>query len=105
MTEDERRAELVSGLRELADWYEKHPKMPLPSYPDFAHCVLAADDKSGKAEVRKIASILGVKPHEHENRLSVDRKFDGIAYSAFYVYRAHVAEYNAGASYLYSVTP
>lgn len=105
MSDDEQRAQLVAGLRELADWYEQHPTMPVPSYPDFAHCVLTGDDKAGSAEVRKMARLLGVKPYGNGHRVTADRRFGAVAFRAFYVPCAEMALHQAETSYQGCIEP
>jgi len=91
-----RRADLIAGLRELADFYEQHPDMPLPPYPDFRHCVLSNDDDAGVAEVTTVAAQLGVELYDLDDRPSADRKFGSITFSAFYVRRVHARRWVEG---------
>ena len=102
---DPKRAALVAGLRELADWYAAHPDMPMPAYPGFRHCVLGDDDAAGVAEVERIAEQLGMTATRDGNSASVKRQFGGVAFEAFYVSRARSASYAALTSYRGSVVP
>lgn len=101
---DIKRAELIAGLRQLADWYEQHPEVPLPPYPDWRHCVLAKDDTSGTAEVEAVAAALGadVKYGKH---VAADKDFPGIEFHAYYVTRERAADYVARQKIADAATP
>jgi hypothetical protein len=81
------RAELVAGLRELADWYAAHPEVPLPYGPTFDHCVLADQDPAGIAEVEGFAEALGVPVTRspYAGHYHADRKFAGLQFRAYHV--------------------
>jgi hypothetical protein len=67
MTADERRAELIQGLRELADFLEANPGLPLGAYPDVElsvfvdHFDVPDTDEAHQAELARIAAELGVE--------------------------------------------
>lgn len=94
------RHEFVEGLRALADFYETHPALPMPSSPDFTHCVGTADDDAGRAEIALIAAELGVEP---KDGLHAKRRFGPIQYHAFYNLRAEMQRYNADQQLLRSL--
>lgn len=98
-----RRAELVRGLRELAQFFEDHPEMPIPRYPDLPHCVHATDDETGIAEIKAIAATLGVEVDDGTTR--VNREFAGLTYHAFYNLRDDMRRHNAHSTYLGAVEP
>jgi hypothetical protein len=101
---NERRAELIDGLRALAQFYFDHPEMPIPLYPDFSHCVMAGDDDAGIDEVRQIAAILGSEV-DNDGNPSTRRTFAGLRYSAFYVRREVARRHAAFATYSGLVEP
>lgn len=93
------RAALIAGLRELADWYETHPDVPLPRYPDFQHTVLGHDDAAGIAEVEAVASALGVDV-KYDSHATAEHRFAGLTFKVAYasresmrVYETHMAGY------------
>jgi hypothetical protein len=101
---NERRAELIAGLRALAQFYFDHPEMPIPLYPDFSHCVMAGDDDAGNDEVCQIAAILGSEVDNDRNP-STQRTFAGLRYRAFYVRREAARRHAAFATYSGLVEP
>jgi len=101
-----RRAALVAGLRELADFFAAHPDFPMPYCPDFTHCVLTDDDQAGMAELTVIAAGLGLPVDTTSNRNpGVDRQFGGVAYRAFYVSKESSRRHQAAATYGGCVEP
>lgn len=99
-----RREDVITGLRELAQFLEDHPDMPIPYIPEFSHCVMATDDAAGVAEVEQIAAALGVGigSGSHPNAC---REFAGLKYRAFYVFHEDVCAWDALTSYSGSVQP
>ena len=57
------RAEFVAALRELADFYERNPDMPLPKYPGILVGIWAETDEEGIPAVQAAADLLGVEMH------------------------------------------
>lgn len=98
------RDELIAGLRDLADWYEQHPDVPLMAYPEIRHCVMG-DDTTGTAELRQIAAALGAKPEVLPDRIEVRGSFAGLSYWAFYNFQSAVAEYVARQKIADAATP
>ncbi|MEU4781073.1 hypothetical protein [Micromonospora sp. NPDC023633] len=96
---DTKRDALVAGLRALADFYETHPDMPLPRYPNFSHCVLAGDDETGQAEVARIAEQLGVEMVTKAGSADAERAFEGLPFKSYYVSRQRSADWKALTSY------
>lgn len=93
----ERRARLVNGLRELADLYQQHPELPAPPYQEFRHCVGADNDEAGIAEVQAIAAVLGTDVlglNDPDAHITTGRSFGGVYFSAFYVRREDMREYD-----------
>jgi hypothetical protein len=90
---------LIAGLRQLADWYEAHPDVPAPWYPELAHCVMSSDDDTGVAEVQTIANAAVVPTTVDEHGADACRMFDGLRFHVFYVRRDVVADWDALTSY------
>lgn len=91
---DDDRAQLVDGLRQLADWYEASGA-PLPKHPKFSHCVYTKDDAAGRATVAEVAAALGVDHDATAYRPDTSRKFAAIEFEAFYVPEEDMAAYSA----------
>lgn len=87
------RAGIIAGLRELADYIESHPGLPLPSCVEATYCIPADDDKRGEDEAWRIAGILGTTvagDEISETRLD----FGPVSYRATYIAREWMASYN-----------
>ncbi|MGI5204075.1 hypothetical protein ACQEU6_21155 [Spirillospora sp. CA-108201] len=56
----ERRSRLVDGLRNLAAFLETHTDLPVPGTVEVLYSVIDATDERERAEVDRIAEILGV---------------------------------------------
>lgn len=95
-----KRAELVAGLRELADWYERHPDVPLPPYPTWTHCVLADEDEAGQYEVVRVADALDVPCRFKAGSADADREFGPVTFRAYYVSRQRSEDYEQELRYL-----
>lgn len=89
----EARRGLIDGLRELADWYEQHPDVPLPRYPDLLHSVGGQDDAQGVAEVEQLAVALGTEV-KYGAHTGTERQFAGLRFRAYYIARESMAEYD-----------
>jgi hypothetical protein len=94
-TEADKLAGLIAGLRELADWYEQHPDVPLPLYPSFIHCVHSDDDQAGTAELAAVAEALAVEQSTHGGHPAAERVFGAVEFRVYYVPRVDAAEYQA----------
>jgi hypothetical protein len=81
------RAEYVAGLREMADWLEANPAVPLDNGgQDHLSIVQRGSDDANRAELERIAALLGVEPDSTSAHPGVRRMFRGrIAYRAFYI--------------------
>ncbi|MDG4790343.1 hypothetical protein O7626_40810 [Micromonospora sp. WMMD1102] len=98
------RAELVAGLRALADFFEANPDMPIPSSPKFEHIVLTDNDRDGLAEMAQIGRLLDVAPITSASlHTNVNTRFRGLAYRAFYVARDRMAQHREEQSYVDNV--
>jgi hypothetical protein len=92
-------AELVAGLRELADWYQEHLEVPLAPYPEWRHIVIGNDDEAGAAEIAALAKALGVEVKTPRN-IECHRQFGPITFNAFYVPAHHMQQHYADTALL-----
>jgi hypothetical protein len=83
------RTQITTGLRTLADYLDAHPDIPLAPYGwDLLVSTHTNDDTEGKAEIDRIAAILGVHVEDDtadDGHYTVVRAFGPIAYRAFHI--------------------
>jgi hypothetical protein len=103
------RAQTIAGLRELADYLETHPRVPV--------CALGWDlnvfpqlptEDLTRAEIDRIAAILGVPVSDETGRgghYTVTRSFGLVSYRAICVPDRRAAAHQALMSYSGRVTP
>lgn len=104
----ERRAQTVAGLRELADWLEQHPDAPLAPYGQYeiSHYVFGDDDTSGYAAVADHAAALGLDHRPGEDSTEAVQTFaGGVRYAIRYLGRERCRRHAALVSYSGSVQP
>jgi hypothetical protein len=89
------RASIIAGLRELADYIEAHPGLPLPSCVEATYCIPGEDDKSGEDEAYRIAEALGVRVTGEDGTAQASVSFGPVSYIARYISRGRMAEWNA----------
>lgn len=59
-----RTAEVIVGLNSFAAFLKDHPDLPLGFTDPLRHSVRAGNDDDNRAEVNRIAEILGVTPRD-----------------------------------------
>lgn len=103
---DPKRAEFTAGLRALADFIDTHPEMPLPRGAD-ARVFLNGTDDEDRAEVDRVAGILGVQPERTlHGHYRAERDFGGrVTCAAIAVPAQRMAQHIALMSYDSAVTP
>lgn len=102
---NERRAELILGLRQLADFYSEHPQMPLPLHPTIVHSVMSEEDDTGTLTVIDAATALGVQVVIDDGQVSAERRFAGLRLRVAYCSRESIREWDALMSYYDAVRP
>jgi hypothetical protein len=110
----DKRAERIEGIRVFADFAETHPDLPLGLADSPLHVsVTGGTDEENRAEVDRIAAILGVTagygPYDrNQTRYTAVQEFggsDGVTYTASALSAAYSDMYDAWASYRGSVEP
>ena len=94
----EHRNAVVDGLRALADFWSENPDMPVPRYPELTVNVIAASDEEERAEVDRIAGILGVTPtlNATETHYRAQATFGPLEVTVVAITEQAMAQYSAG---------
>jgi len=71
------RAELIGGLRALADYLEANPEVPAPIYTDMLTFPPHGEWAEVRAEIDAVAAHLGVTAHESYGGHYVASRFFG----------------------------
>lgn len=102
---DDRRAAVIRGLRDLADFLETHPEVPVSFGANHIAYHARGTDEAKRADIDRIAKILGVTPTDHNGHYDTRRQFGAVAYEACAIQDAVMEQYNALQSYDGSVQP
>jgi hypothetical protein len=105
---------MIAGLHALADFLQAHPDLPVNCWAQISYSVTAGgalgeddSDTAKRAEVDRVAEILGVSPHteaDGEHYIAVKR-FGPVTYQAAAITEAFMAAYDAASTYHGCVTP
>lgn len=97
--EPDQRAEKIAGLRELADWFEANPDVPLPYWTtvEVSMAINNFDlaDRSNasyRAELIRVAGVVGAEPRLDDSHPGFYRRFRGASYRVFYIPRDEPTE-------------
>lgn len=100
--------DVCAGLRALTDYLEAHPDLPVPTRV-AATPYLCGTDEEDRAEVDRVAGILGVvpgPPYEGSSHYEVSRHFGGrVCYQATAIPEGRMVAYLAERSYAGVVRP
>jgi hypothetical protein len=103
------RTQIITGLRQLADYLDTHPDIPVNEYGwtlmTFAR---RDDDAAGQAEVDQVAAILGAQVRDNTangGHYTAARTFERITYEFIHVTTRSRALHRAHMSYADAVTP
>jgi hypothetical protein len=83
-----RRAELIAGFRELADYLESNPQVPAPNYADVFTFPPDGGWAEMCAEIDAIAGLLGVIALQAGGHYVATRSFGPLEYRAVAIPRA-----------------
>ncbi|GII95777.1 hypothetical protein [Sinosporangium siamense] len=101
---DHRKA-LTNGLRDLADFLDSNPGIPVPLHGVPIHYFPpTADDAEMTAAIDQIASLLG-SPVSQDYHYKTGIPFGPVVYEAIAVFAAKRAQYEADSTYFGCVTP
>jgi hypothetical protein len=81
---DEERARLIAGLRDIAEFFDQNPQVPAPSYVDLFVFPPTGSDAEMFAEIDAIAERIGTTPSADEpaGHYRVVRAFGPVQYRA-----------------------
>lgn len=83
------RAQITDGLRQLADYLDTHPGIPLSPYGwDLLVSTRCDNDTEGRAEIDRIAAILGVPADDDtasRGHYTAARSFGPVRYFAYHI--------------------
>ena len=106
-TSDSRRA-FITGLRDLADYLDRHPAVAIPAHGTEILLSAASADDGGCAQVDCFARQLGVPVENslaHSGHYSAARSFGPVGYWMTAISEAAMARHLAHYSYSGYVTP
>ncbi|MGH3344799.1 MAG: hypothetical protein ACRDPK_18395 [Carbonactinosporaceae bacterium] len=95
------RTQIISGLRQLADFLENNPAVPVREYGWDLHYNACGTDEKAKAEVDRIAALLGVTPinERPDGHYIATKTFGRITYEAVHIPARRMAIHRALMSY------
>jgi hypothetical protein len=103
------RHQIITGLRQLADYLHAHPDLPVSEHGwDLSDYTLRVSDDQGRADVDRIAAILGVTPADDTRgggHYTAAKAFGPITYRYVHVPARRRAIHDAWSSYADSITP
>ncbi len=107
-TQPDDRDEYITGLRDLADYLEQHPGVPVPTFGTDISLHAAPTEDGGRGQVAHIAAQLGATITDdtrHGGHLTATRMFGPIGYTVVSIPATVMAAHYAYDSYYGSVTP
>jgi hypothetical protein len=102
------RERFITGLRQLADYLDTHPDVPVPPYGTTIDVHADSADNGGKSQVDTVAAQLGVPVQDdtaEDGHYSAMRDFSSVGYCVVAIPDARRQRYLAHASYWGCVTP
>jgi hypothetical protein len=103
------RTKVITGLRQLADYLDTHPDLPVARYGWDCHVYTdQTSDTDARAEVDTIAAVLGVNVDDRTSQrghYTAARTFGLVTYEAVHVPAQRMADHNALMSYSGCVQP
>lgn len=105
MSTDARRTAFILGLRELAHFLTENPDVPISDIPRLTYHP-DGDDVQSRAEVDRVAGLLGVEPTGAASaHYRAVRMFGPIEFGATAILRDEMDRWQALMSYSKSVQP
>jgi hypothetical protein len=104
-TDPEHRKEYIDGLRQLADYLDAHPGVPVPAYGTTILLAASDTENGGIAEIVSLSIELAAPFAETDGVYRTQRQFGPITYKGFANSAASLADYKIQTSYYGCVTP
>ncbi len=107
-TDPATRQAFITGLRDLADYLDRNPAVPVPEYGTEIYLSASSTDNGGCAQVRQFARQLGIAvPHSisYSGHYEAARSFGPVGYRMVAISQAAMARHHAADSYYGCVTP
>jgi hypothetical protein len=98
-TDPERRSDYTAGLRQLADYLDAHPGVPVPAYGTNILVIASDAEKGGITEILDMSIELAAPFAENDWTYRTVRKFGPITYTGLSHTSAAMAHYYAQTSY------
>jgi hypothetical protein len=98
-TDPEHRSEYVNGLRQLADYLDAHPRVPVPVYGTDILVIARSAEDGGITEILDMSIELAAPFAERDGIYRTVRKFGPVAYTGVSHTSAAMADYYAQTSY------
>ena len=98
------RAQIIAGLRKLADYLENHPELPVPTYGGQVHFYADGTDEQQRAEVDRIAGVHPVDNTGRDGHYTASKSFGRMTYQAVYIPSRTWAKHHAQDSYRTNIT-
>ena len=103
------RDQLTAGLRQLADYLDTHPAIPVATFGwDLYVSTCGASDHDGIAAIDRIAEALGVTVDDDRatgGHYTATKTFGPVSYGAFHIPARRRAAHRALMTYYDSITP
>jgi hypothetical protein len=102
------RQAFITGLRQLADYLEANPVLPVPPFSTDINVQADSTETGGRTQVDVIAEQLGVPVQDETAEVghySAERDFGPVTYCAISISDARMALHRALHSYFGHVTP
>ena len=107
-TDTATRQAFITGLRDLADYLDRHPAVPVPAYGTEIHLCASSADDGGCAQVNHFARHTGATVENslaRSGHYEAVRSFGPVGYRIIAISDARMALHHAHYSYRGSVTP
>lgn len=102
------RQAFITGLRDLADYLNQHPAVPVPKYGTEVYLSASSTDNGGCAQVDRFARQLGLTPPGrigYSGHYEAARHFGPVGYRMIAISELAMARYRAADTYSGCVTP
>ena len=102
------RQAFITGLRDLADYLDQHPAIPVPRYGTEVYLSASSTDDGGCAQVRHFARQLGIAAPatiSHSGHYEAARSFGPVSYRMTAISDDAMARHHAHSSYHGAITP